>query len=181
MVQDHSQGSKILEYNPDLGDFPTSRVWDDDRYYLFGKLEALDAPGEWFLDREKNILYFWPPDNKNPENHLIEAKSRDYGFDLHDKNYIEIVGFNFMASTVRMQNCNHSSIKNCRFSYPSYSRKLPEVWKGSINSGMVISGNYNSVLDCIIAYTPVNGLVMKGSYNTAKNKHILILIIPLLR
>ena len=32
-----------------------------DRYYVRNLLEELDAPGEWYLDRETWTLYFWPP------------------------------------------------------------------------------------------------------------------------
>ena len=31
-----------------------------DRYYVRNLLEELDAPGEWYLDRETWTLYFWP-------------------------------------------------------------------------------------------------------------------------
>jgi len=31
------------------------------RFYVRNVFEELDAPGEWYLDREKGILYFWPP------------------------------------------------------------------------------------------------------------------------
>lgn len=34
-----------------------------DRYFVQNLLEELDAPGEWYLDRDKAILYFWPPKN----------------------------------------------------------------------------------------------------------------------
>jgi len=30
-------------------------------YYAFNVLAELDEPGEWYVDREKGILYFWPP------------------------------------------------------------------------------------------------------------------------
>ncbi|MGD9495124.1 MAG: right-handed parallel beta-helix repeat-containing protein [Armatimonadota bacterium] len=30
-------------------------------FYAFNALAELDAPGEWYLDREAGILYFWPP------------------------------------------------------------------------------------------------------------------------
>ncbi|MGN0853203.1 MAG: right-handed parallel beta-helix repeat-containing protein [Kiritimatiellia bacterium] len=30
------------------------------RYYVYNLLEELDAPGEWFLDRETRLLYFYP-------------------------------------------------------------------------------------------------------------------------
>jgi hypothetical protein len=33
----------------------------DRRYYVFNVLEELDTPGEWFLDKEEDILYFYPP------------------------------------------------------------------------------------------------------------------------
>ncbi len=30
-------------------------------YYAYNLLSELDAPGEWYLDRDSGILYFWPP------------------------------------------------------------------------------------------------------------------------
>ena len=30
-------------------------------FYIYNALSELDAPGEWYLDRQKGILYFWPP------------------------------------------------------------------------------------------------------------------------
>ena len=32
-----------------------------DRYYVRNLLEELDAPGEWWLDKDTSTLYFWPP------------------------------------------------------------------------------------------------------------------------
>ncbi len=33
------------------------------RYYVFNLLEELDAPGEWYCDRSRGILYLLPPEN----------------------------------------------------------------------------------------------------------------------
>ncbi len=33
-------------------------------YYAFNLLCELDAPGEWYLDRESGTLYFWPPEGE---------------------------------------------------------------------------------------------------------------------
>lgn len=33
----------------------------NDRYYIQGLREELDAPGEWYLDEAKGELYLWPP------------------------------------------------------------------------------------------------------------------------
>ena len=31
-------------------------------YYAFNVLAELDQPGEWYLDRQTGVLYFWPPE-----------------------------------------------------------------------------------------------------------------------
>lgn len=31
-------------------------------YYAYNLLAELDAPGEWYVDRDSGILYFWPPE-----------------------------------------------------------------------------------------------------------------------
>ncbi len=34
------------------------------RFYFLNVLEELDRPGEWFLDRQAGVLYFWPPEGE---------------------------------------------------------------------------------------------------------------------
>ncbi len=34
------------------------------RFFFLNVLEELDQPGEWFLDHQTGILYFWPPGSK---------------------------------------------------------------------------------------------------------------------
>jgi hypothetical protein len=38
----------------------------DQRYYVEGIREALDAPGEWYLDRQAGRLYYFPMDDEDP-------------------------------------------------------------------------------------------------------------------
>ncbi|MCL2508686.1 MAG: right-handed parallel beta-helix repeat-containing protein [Oscillospiraceae bacterium] len=40
-------------------------------YYFYNVLEELDAPGEWYLDRDAGLLYLWPPKEDMP---LEEAR-----------------------------------------------------------------------------------------------------------
>ncbi|MBM3804249.1 MAG: hypothetical protein FJW26_18270, partial [Acidimicrobiia bacterium] len=35
---------------------------EGNRFYVENNLEDLDTPGEWSLDRETGLLYFWPPE-----------------------------------------------------------------------------------------------------------------------
>ena len=32
------------------------------RYYFLNVLEELDRPGEWYLERQSGLIYFWPPE-----------------------------------------------------------------------------------------------------------------------
>ena len=43
------------------------------RYHVENYLEALDSPGEWYLDRRSGILYFWPPDGQDPNDLEVVA------------------------------------------------------------------------------------------------------------
>jgi len=40
------------------------------RYYAFNLLEELDRPGEYYLDRDQGLLYFWPPKGTTGPVHL---------------------------------------------------------------------------------------------------------------
>jgi len=35
-------------------------------YYAYNMLSEIDMPGEWYVDREAGILYFWPPEPVQP-------------------------------------------------------------------------------------------------------------------
>ncbi len=38
------------------------------RLYVVNALAELDSPGEWYLDRQRGLLYFWPPRSLDGEN-----------------------------------------------------------------------------------------------------------------
>ncbi len=40
------------------------------RYYALNLLSEIDRPGEWYLDRDRGLLYFWPP--SDPESAVVE-------------------------------------------------------------------------------------------------------------
>jgi len=50
-------GRKIIKLKAPLG-------WECEKgkpFYAVNLLEEIDVPGEWYLDRKKGVLYFWPP------------------------------------------------------------------------------------------------------------------------
>lgn len=44
-------------------------------YYAFNLLCELDQPGEWYLDREAGLLYFWPPGPIRPGDAVVSCTS----------------------------------------------------------------------------------------------------------
>lgn len=48
--------------------------WDpDQRYYVENARELLDAPGEWYLDRQTGVLSYWPLDGEDMQNAEVVA------------------------------------------------------------------------------------------------------------
>ena len=43
-------------------------------YYFFNVLEELDAPGEYYIDRDNGILYFYPPDENENSKIMLSNK-----------------------------------------------------------------------------------------------------------
>ena len=46
--------------------WPTGYWTTNERYYVVNFPEALDAPGEWYLDRKTGVLSYWPPEGEDP-------------------------------------------------------------------------------------------------------------------
>ena len=44
-------------------------------WYAFNLLEEIDSPGEWYLDRQRGILYLWPPADFNAGPVLVSVLS----------------------------------------------------------------------------------------------------------
>ena len=54
----------------------------DERYFIQGRLDFLDAPGEFYLDRAAGTLYYWPRDGDNPNAQRILAPRINEAFHL---------------------------------------------------------------------------------------------------
>jgi len=90
-----------------------------DRYYVQNLLEELDAPGEWYLDRDASTLYFWPPSDLADGE--VRAPMVDTIIAIKDAGNITVRGFTIEAcdgDAVRIENGERcmvaqSVIRNC--------------------------------------------------------------------
>ncbi|MBM4086932.1 MAG: right-handed parallel beta-helix repeat-containing protein, partial [Planctomycetes bacterium] len=85
-----------------------------DRYFVRNLLEELDAPGEWYLDRDAGVLYFWPPgDVAQGEARAPVVKTL---VELNGASYMTVRGFTLEAcdgDAARIVNCESSQVAQC--------------------------------------------------------------------
>ncbi|HUT28873.1 MAG TPA: right-handed parallel beta-helix repeat-containing protein [Sedimentisphaerales bacterium] len=178
VVDEHAKSSDTFTYAKNL-DWITfyadmTTPWEDDYYYLSGKLEALDSPTEWFLDEGNGQLYLWAGDGRNPSGRKVVYKKRDYAFDISGCDYIEVQGFNFFATAFRFNRCNHCVVEKCRLMFPSYRRECYEGvqtksgFEGEQRCAAVVGG-HNTVRNTSIAYASGTGLYVKGESNVVED------------
>lgn len=173
-VKNHQAGADTLYYEKNLPAITKhadlTEEWEDDKYYLVGKLEALDAPTEWFYDKQAKTLYLYLSDGDNPTDRQISVKKRDYGFDVRNCDNVVLSGLKFFGCTFRFEDSSHCLVDHCRIRFPSYSRRITELDPvPSPTPESFMSGDNNAVRHTLIAYTPVSGLKMLGRNASVEN------------
>ena len=94
------------------------------RYYLEGKLEFLDAPGEWFFDKASLTLFVHTLDGKSPESMIVRGKIKDFGLDVADCKGIIIDGLDFFGCTFQLEEVLNCEIRNCNLKYYAALRRM---------------------------------------------------------
>jgi hypothetical protein len=129
-VTSYSPGSLQIDlHSGTRGDINSNGIY----YIAGGTYNALDNETEWFYDNTSSTLYLWAPGGVNPSILSIEAKKRDYAFDLNGKSYVNIEGFDIFASSITTNEASHHvTIDNINASYVSHYTLIDE---GSMGGG----------------------------------------------
>lgn len=175
-VREHAAGAVSFSYDRDMGKDVTrcadiTGPWEDDRYYLAGPLAALDSPAEWAHDELAGALYLWAPRGERPAR--VEAKRRDYAFEIEEARHVEIAGFQFFACSFRFDRCDFGLVEDCDLRFPTFSRQLTELASPPRHSARTyMAGAHNTIRGCTIAFASGSGVVMVGPYATVENNLI---------
>ncbi|MAG36776.1 MAG: hypothetical protein CL878_11125, partial [Dehalococcoidia bacterium] len=70
----------------------------NDRFVVENVLEELDQPGEWCLDSEEGMLYFWPPSGSGAGGDVV-MPVLDCLVRLGGASWVNFVGFTFTETT----------------------------------------------------------------------------------
>ncbi len=140
------------------------------RFYFYNILEEVDSPGEWYLDRERGMLYFYPPRPLDQGEAFVSMLEGRF-LELNDTSHITIRGIIFegnRGSAIRVAGGTGNTIAGC-------------VIRNVGNDGVTIDGGTeNGVKSCDIAYTGGRGITISGGdrktlipgNNYAENNHI---------
>jgi hypothetical protein len=146
-----------------------------DRYYLRNVFEALDSPGEWYLDRATDTLYFWPPTKIKRDS--VTASALKSLLVMKDVEYVTFQGFVMEGcdqTGLLLQNCRRCTIAG------STIRNTVGVWDWGFCAVAVSGGRDNRIVGNDIHDTGGNGISLSGgdrktltpANNVADNNYI---------
>ncbi len=120
-------------------------------FYGMNILAELDTPGEWYLDRQTGILYFWPP--KPIDEGRVVVSVLDTLVTLQGVSHVTVRGVVFEAArgtAIVMRDCEHALIAGCVL------RNLGD------RAVRIEGGAANSVVACDVYGTGNGGISMSG-------------------
>jgi len=122
-------------------------------YYAFNLLEEIDAPGEWYLDRENNKLYVYPPENVDVNTAKVRLSCFPKEFvTAKDVSHVTLLGLNFEEGTgtaIRVEGGENFNTIGC-------SIKRVGNW------GIGISGQNHRVHSCDFVSLGGGGIELNG-------------------
>ena len=155
---------KAASYNPGTGELRfaakdefgigSPRAWDKNKTYPFYALhvfEELDCPGEYYLDRKNNRLYFWPPGDlaKTPVRLTLCAKPLLQARDVTNLVVRGLTLENGRGLGVAISGSSRCRIENC-------------LIRNVGQRGVELDGSDLSLFRCEITQTAAGGVGVNG-------------------
>ena len=130
-----------------------------DRYFVQGMREELDAPGEWYHDREANTLFFLPPEPLAGRPVSVPTLTTIMSLGP-DTEYVTIRGLTFECcegTAVAVRKSSHCRIAGCT---------VRNVGNYSGSGVSIDGGSDTAVVGCDISETGSNGISISGGDRT---------------
>lgn len=122
----------------------------DAPYYFFNVLEELDAPGEWYLDRENGVLYFYPPEDFSDDSVVELSLSTDNVLRI-EADHLVFDGFTVKGTRGDAVSVTGDGnvVRNC-------------LIKNAAGNALIVNGYDNLVADNEITRTGKGGVTLSG-------------------
>lgn len=122
---------------------------DNAEYYFFNILEELDAPGEYYIDRDNMLMYVYPPENSEDKEVLLSISEEQ--LITGNVEYVTFDGIQFKGTrnNIVEMNGNNVTFRNCKFS-------------NSYGWAIRMEGENILVYGCEVSYMGKGGIYITG-------------------
>jgi len=150
--------------------------------YLSGVLAALDTAGEWLW--KNDTLYFKPDAGKQPNQILVEGKTRTWALDLSSRTDVVVQDLSIFGAAANLNQSKRCRLQGLSMRYLSHfistvnavstSSWTRHEWTNIKYSGMGIGifGDSNIVKNCSLQWSAGDGITLYGNGNLVENNTI---------
>ena len=168
-VASHDRASGKLTFSAPINALPQLVPRRGSHFFLFGKLELLDAPGEWWWDPTQQQLYVWPPDGGSPEGQRVEAGIAPAVLDLSGRSYVTVKGLAARGGWFNLQSSTNCTVQDFHLWAPNWIRTFDGYSVSPQHIGGVdVSGTGNVLEGGSVRHAGRSGIHLAGSGNTVR-------------
>lgn len=148
------------------------------RFFIENVFEELDAPGEWFLDKEKSVLYFYPEQDTDLRSALVEVPLLERAIEFagsedNPVSHISLQGFRLAhTASTYLRPYEVPSLSDWAihrggsiFAEGTRSCSIEDCWFDAVGGNGVFVSNYNrefSVTGCKFTETGDSAICFVG-------------------
>ncbi|QGY47211.1 hypothetical protein GM418_27165 [Maribellus comscasis] len=161
--------------------YPTthpSGAWNRQDYVVWNVKEGMTKPGQWFLDRANEKIYYWPFSHEQISNFSALVPTKDFVFNLKKgADNITIRDINISCAGIKLKNPNYASgrLDAGAVRADSISNLLLEDVEIKNTSGWAVFIENSSdvrVKDCEVSNTGAGGIRFSGTRISVENSGI---------
>jgi len=135
-------------------------------YVLMDARNALDAEGEWWVDRAAKGVWLKPPGGKDPSSLEVEARRRPFAMDLSGRSHLRVSGLRFRAGGILTDaKTAHVLLKRLRGEHVAHSFAQDVSEK----AGVLIKGRHIELNGCEISGASGSLVRVEGNDNRLVN------------
>ena len=153
--------------------------------YVENIFEELDAPGEWFLNTKKNILYYYPPEGLDLENAVVEVVRLKHLVEMRGTaqspvKWIDLRDFTFRHTLRTFMETREPLLRSdwriyrggALFLEGTEDCRVEECMFDQLGGNCIFVSNYNrrfQAVRCHLAEACANGIAFVGDADAARS------------